>query len=135
VRYCRAATSSKGSSLCRTAPSGSAPASRTRPAPPHWLDRDWLLSAICSLLFVGGGVLLLTVESVKMSDGKYTQYAHLSKISVSKGQTVKARQEIGLSGATGNVSGPHLHFEARTGPAYASDIDPVAYLRSHGLSL
>ncbi|MFI6283008.1 M23 family metallopeptidase [Streptomyces sp. NPDC050988] len=72
---------------------------------------------------------------IKMSDGKYTQYAHLSKISVSKGQAVKARQEIGLSGATGNVSGPHLHFEARTGPAYGSDIDPVAYLRSHGLSL
>lgn len=72
---------------------------------------------------------------IKMSDGRYTQYAHLSKLSVSKGQTVKARQEIGLSGATGNVSGPHLHFEARTGPAYGSDIDPVAYLRTHGLSL
>jgi murein DD-endopeptidase MepM/ murein hydrolase activator NlpD len=72
---------------------------------------------------------------IKMSDGNYTQYAHLSKISVSKGQTVNARQQIGLSGATGNVSGPHLHFEARTGPAYGSDIDPVAYLRSHGLSL
>ncbi|MFE5406200.1 M23 family metallopeptidase [Streptomyces sp. NPDC056580] len=72
---------------------------------------------------------------IKMSDGKYTQYAHLSKITVSTGQTVKARQQIGLSGATGNVTGPHLHFEARTGPAYGSDIDPSAYLRSHGLSL
>jgi murein DD-endopeptidase MepM/ murein hydrolase activator NlpD len=72
---------------------------------------------------------------IKMSDGKYTHYAHLSKITVSKGQTVKARQHIGLSGATGNVSGPHLHFEARTGPAYGSDMDPVAYLRSHGLFL
>ncbi|MFF2205997.1 M23 family metallopeptidase [Streptomyces sp. NPDC058145] len=72
---------------------------------------------------------------IKMSDGKYTQYAHLSKITVSTGQTLKARQQIGLSGATGNVTGPHLHFEARTGPAYGSDIDPSAYLRSHGLSL
>ncbi|MFJ5951346.1 M23 family metallopeptidase [Streptomyces noursei] len=72
---------------------------------------------------------------IKMSDGKYTQYAHLSKITVSKGQSVKAREQIGLSGATGNVSGPHLHFEARTGPAYGSDVDPSAYLRSHGLSL
>ncbi|MFB6984526.1 M23 family metallopeptidase [Streptomyces sp. NPDC056304] len=72
---------------------------------------------------------------IKMSDGKYTQYGHLSKITVSKGQTVKARQQIGISGATGNVSGPHLHFEARTGPVYGSDIDPSAYLRSHGLSL
>ncbi|WP_327391363.1 M23 family metallopeptidase (plasmid) [Streptomyces microflavus] len=72
---------------------------------------------------------------IKMADGTYTQYAHLSKITVNEGQTVKARQQIGLSGATGNVSGPHLHFEARTGPAYGSDIDPVAYLRGHGLSL
>ncbi|MEU7028826.1 M23 family metallopeptidase [Streptomyces sp. NPDC046275] len=72
---------------------------------------------------------------IKMSDGKYTQYGHLSKITVSKGQTVKARQQIGLSGSTGNSSGPHLHFEARTGPAYGSDINPSAYLRGHGLSL
>ena len=72
---------------------------------------------------------------IKMSDGKYTQYGHLSKISVTKGQPVKARQQIGVSGATGNASGPHLHFEARTGPAYGSDINPVGYLRSHGLSL
>ncbi|WP_327411246.1 M23 family metallopeptidase (plasmid) [Streptomyces sp. NBC_01281] len=72
---------------------------------------------------------------IKMNDGKYTQYGHLSKITVSKGQPVKARQQIGSSGATGNASGPHLHFEARTGPAYGSDIDPIAYLRSHGLSL
>ncbi|MFJ5819393.1 M23 family metallopeptidase [Streptomyces sp. NPDC093108] len=72
---------------------------------------------------------------IRMSDGKYTQYGHLSKVAVSKGQTVKARQQIGNSGATGNASGPHLHFEARTGPAYGSDIDPVAYLRSHKLAL
>ncbi|MEU6070534.1 M23 family metallopeptidase [Streptomyces sp. NPDC047082] len=72
---------------------------------------------------------------IKMSDGKYTQYAHLSRITVTTGQAVKARQQIGLSGATGNVTGPHLHFEARTGPAYGSDINPIPYLRSHGLPL
>ncbi|MEU5242391.1 M23 family metallopeptidase [Streptomyces lydicus] len=72
---------------------------------------------------------------IRMSDGKYTQYGHLSKITVNQGQKVTARQQIGISGATGNVTGPHLHFEARTGPAYGSDIDPSAYLRSHGLSL
>ncbi|MEU9415932.1 M23 family metallopeptidase [Streptomyces sp. NPDC048272] len=72
---------------------------------------------------------------IKMSDGKYTQYAHLSSIAVTQGQAVTARQQIGVSGATGNVTGPHLHFETRTGPAYGSDISPVDYLRSHGLSL
>ncbi|MGO4423165.1 M23 family metallopeptidase [Streptomyces sp. MCAF7] len=53
----------------------------------------------------------------------------------SVGQTVTPGQQIGLSGATGNVTGPHLHFEARTSPDYGSDIDPVAYLRSHGVNL
>jgi murein DD-endopeptidase MepM/ murein hydrolase activator NlpD len=72
---------------------------------------------------------------IKMDDGTYTQYGHLSSIGVSVGQKVTPGQQIGLSGATGNVTGPHLHFEARTSPEYGSDIDPVAYLRSHGVSV
>ncbi|ARZ67433.1 M23 family metallopeptidase [Streptomyces sp. HU2014] len=72
---------------------------------------------------------------IKHNDGTYTQYGHLSSIGVSAGQTVTAGQEIGISGATGNVTGPHLHFEARTGPSYGSDIDPVEYLRSHGVGI
>ncbi|MFH9003400.1 M23 family metallopeptidase [Streptomyces afghaniensis] len=72
---------------------------------------------------------------IKMNDGTYTQYGHLSSISVSVGQKVTPGQQIGLSGATGNVTGAHLHFEARTSPEYGSDIDPVAYLRSHGVSV
>ncbi|MFI9753203.1 M23 family metallopeptidase [Streptomyces collinus] len=72
---------------------------------------------------------------IKMNDGTYTQYGHLSSTSVSVGQQVTPGQQIGLSGATGNVTGPHLHFEARTSPEYGSDIDPVAYLRSHGVNV
>ncbi|MFE3037638.1 M23 family metallopeptidase [Streptomyces canus] len=72
---------------------------------------------------------------IRMADGTYTQYGHLSSIGVSVGQSVTPGQQIGLSGATGNVTGPHLHFEARTSPEYGSDIDPVAYLRSHGVNV
>jgi murein DD-endopeptidase MepM/ murein hydrolase activator NlpD len=72
---------------------------------------------------------------IKLADGYYAQYAHLSSLSVSAGQSVTAGQQVGLSGATGNVTGPHLHFEIRTTPDYGSDVDPVAYLRSHGVSL
>ena len=42
-----------------------------------------------------------------------TLYAHLSNIYVHEGQVVAKGQVIGLSGATGNVTGPHLHFEIR----------------------
>ncbi|MFJ1587680.1 M23 family metallopeptidase [Streptomyces sp. NPDC088197] len=72
---------------------------------------------------------------ILMSDGMYTQYGHLSSIQVSVGQSVTPGQQIALSGATGNVTGPHLHFEARTGPDYGSDVDPIAYLRKHGVSV
>ncbi|GHD88794.1 M23 family metallopeptidase [Streptomyces naganishii] len=72
---------------------------------------------------------------IRMADGMYTQYGHLSSIGVSVGQKVTPGQQIGLSGATGNATGPHLHFEARTGPDYGSDIDPVAYLRRHGVNV
>ncbi|MGC4997607.1 MULTISPECIES: M23 family metallopeptidase [unclassified Streptomyces] len=72
---------------------------------------------------------------IKMADGMYTQYGHLSSIGVTVGQRVVPGQQIALSGATGNVTGPHLHFEARTSPDYGSDIDPVAYLRKHGVDV
>jgi murein DD-endopeptidase MepM/ murein hydrolase activator NlpD len=72
---------------------------------------------------------------VRHADGRYSQYAHLSAISVRAGQNVATGQRIGRSGATGNVTGPHLHFEVRTGPGFGSDIDPVAYLRAGGVRL
>ncbi|MET7697321.1 peptidoglycan DD-metalloendopeptidase family protein [Streptomyces sp. NPDC005485] len=72
---------------------------------------------------------------IQHADGQYSQYAHMSQLSVSAGQTVTEGQQLGLSGATGNVTGPHLHFEIRTTPNYGSDVDPVAYLRSHGVAV
>lgn len=54
----------------------------------------------------GGNAVLIQHE-----DGMHTGYAHLSQINVSVGQKVKQGQVIGLSGSTGLVTGPHLHFE------------------------
>lgn len=48
---------------------------------------------------------------IKHADGLYTGYAHQSRIDVSVGQNVKKGQQIGLMGATGPVTGPHLHFQ------------------------
>ncbi|GGZ23093.1 hypothetical protein GCM10010300_78370 [Streptomyces olivaceoviridis] len=72
---------------------------------------------------------------IRHADGRYTQYAHLSAIAVRNGQSVTAGQRIGRSGATGNVTGPHLHFEVRTGPGFGSDVDPLAYLRAGGVRI
>lgn len=53
------------------------------------------------------------VVFVKHRDGKETVYAHLSKISVQRGQAVTQGETIGLVGSTGWATGPHLHFEFR----------------------
>lgn len=72
---------------------------------------------------------------IRHADGRYSQYAHLSSLHVREGQQVGSGQRIARSGSTGNSTGPHLHFEIRTGPGYGSDIDPLAYLRAGGVSV
>ncbi len=47
---------------------------------------------------------------IKHNNGLSTLYAHMSKINVSPGQTVKTGQLIGYSGQTGYATGPHLHY-------------------------
>ncbi|MGY1498138.1 M23 family metallopeptidase [Streptomyces sp. QTS52] len=64
-------------------------------------------------------------------DGTETWYCHLSSYQVASGTTVKAGDPIAYSGNSGNSTGPHLHFEVR--PAGGSAIDPLPWLRSHGL--
>jgi murein DD-endopeptidase MepM/ murein hydrolase activator NlpD len=54
-----------------------------------------------------------------------TVYAHLSEIRVRAGESVEHRQVIGLSGATGNATAPHLHFEIWRG---GTQRDPVPLL-------
>lgn len=55
----------------------------------------------------------------------WTLYAHLSRIDVVAGRNVGPGQVIGLSGATGDVSGPHLHFEVWR---WGRPVDPVPLL-------
>jgi murein DD-endopeptidase MepM/ murein hydrolase activator NlpD len=72
---------------------------------------------------------------IKHNNGKYSQYAHLSKINVNVGAKVKTGQNIAKSGNTGNSSGPHLHFEIRTTPNYGSALNPMSFLRAAGVNL
>lgn len=55
-----------------------------------------------------------------------TLYMHFSKIEVKVGQHVSKGERLGLSGATGRVTGPHLHFSARWQGMY---VDPAMLLR------
>jgi len=68
-----------------------------------------------------GGPQYGKVVVIEHADGLRTLYAHLDERSVRTGEQVRANQQIGLSGATGKVTGPHLHFEVQRGGA---QVDP-----------
>ncbi|MFR9789899.1 M23 family metallopeptidase [Streptomyces sp. MB22_4] len=70
---------------------------------------------------------------IRHENGVYSQYAHLSRVDVRVGQTVRTGQHIALSGSTGNSTGPHLHFEIRQTPNYGSALNPVPFLKGKGV--
>lgn len=64
-------------------------------------------------------------------NGYYTFYAHMNTVRVKTGMSVIQGAVIGTVGATGNVTGPHLHFEVRTNPVWnrKNFIDPESVLK------
>ena len=66
------------------------------------------------------------VVMVKHANGHTTVYAHLSRINVKHGQSVMQGQTLGLVGATGWATGPHLHFEFRVNGQHK---DPLTMAR------
>ena len=76
--------------------------------------------ALVASFFLAGNVVY-----IEHGDGLVTGYFHMSQPEVAVGDTVERGQEIGLVGATGRVTGPHLHWSARFG---ALTIDPADLL-------
>ncbi|MEO3975551.1 M23 family metallopeptidase [Streptomyces sp. CAU 1734] len=72
---------------------------------------------------------------IRMFDGTFTQYGHLASIQVAVGEEVTAGRQIGQAGSSGNSTGAHLHFEARSTAEYGSDLNPIEYLRAHGVAI
>ena len=55
----------------------------------------------------------------------FSLYAHLSRIDVTAGQHIEKGQQIGLSGATGRVNGPHLHWGIKVNNTY---VEPLQFM-------
>lgn len=75
-----------------------------------WVDASW-----------GYGILVV----LDHGNGFTTYYAHLSSVNVGCGQSVPRGSAVGQIGSTGNSSGPHLHFEIRTGDI---PVDPSGFI-------
>lgn len=69
-------------------------------------------TAAGQVIFAGWGSYGIYVE-IDHGDGFHSIYGHMSAVLVKTGDTVTQGQLIGLMGATGRASGPHLHFEIR----------------------
>ncbi|MEV4628980.1 M23 family metallopeptidase [Micromonospora sp. NPDC049523] len=67
-------------------------------------------------------------------NGILTHYAHQNRTAVKVGDKVTPGQVIGYEGATGDATGPHLHFEVHQGGLW-NQIDPAVFMRSHGVDL
>ncbi|MEU6826410.1 M23 family metallopeptidase [Streptomyces atriruber] len=69
---------------------------------------------------------------LELEDGTEIWYCHQSSLNVSAGQKVSTGDVIGRVGATGNVTGPHLHMEVHTPDG--TGIDPLGWLQGKGLN-
>jgi murein DD-endopeptidase MepM/ murein hydrolase activator NlpD len=69
---------------------------------------------------------------ITLLDGTDIWYCHQSKIEVTPGEVVDPGQVIGLTGSTGNVTGPHLHLEVHPGGGDA--VDPYPALVAHDVT-
>lgn len=84
----------------------------------------------------GGGLPGRTGDGIVLSHGSnvYTYYGHLSAYRVGLNASVSAGQRIGDMGATGNVTGPHLHFEVHSG-GLGPTTNPVPFMTTRGVNL
>ncbi len=92
---------------------------RAKIGTPIKASNDGVVVLVKKRFYSGGTVILDHGHAI------YTCYYHMSKFNVIDGQSVKKGDIIGLSGNSGRVTGPHLHFSARVS---GEQVDPLQFI-------
>ena len=98
---------------------------RAKVGTPIIASNDGVVALVKDRFYAGGTVIL------DHGQGIYTCYYHMSKLDVKSGKVVKKGQVIGLSGDTGRVTGPHLHFSARVGGLQVDPLQLIALMNKN----
>ncbi len=92
---------------------------RAKVGTPIIASNDGVVALVKDRFYSGGTVL------IDHGQGIYTCYFHMSAFDVKKNQKIKKGQVLGLSGKSGRVTGPHLHFAVRIN---AVQVDPLQFI-------
>jgi murein DD-endopeptidase MepM/ murein hydrolase activator NlpD len=95
---------------------------RAKVGTPIHASNDGKVALVADRFYSGGTVV------IDHGYGIYTCYFHMSKFDVKEGETVTKGQVLGLSGKSGRVTGPHLHFAARVGGVQVDPLQLIALI-------
>ena len=93
---------------------------RAKVGTPIIASNDGVVALVKKRFYSGGTVV------IDHGQGIYTCYFHMSEFSVKVGQSVAKGDVLGLSGQSGRVTGPHLHFSVRVG---GTQVDPLQFIK------
>ncbi|NPA60643.1 MAG: M23 family metallopeptidase [Epsilonproteobacteria bacterium] len=93
---------------------------RAKVPTPIKASNDGVVVLVKNRFYSGGTVV------IDHGHGIYTCYFHMSKFDVKEGEMIKKGEIIGLSGATGRITGPHLHFGVRVNGV---QVDPLQFIK------
>jgi hypothetical protein len=97
---------------------------KAKPGTPVFAVNDGVVVLAKERYFAGNSVV------IDHGEGLYTCYYHLSRIDVKVGQRVAKHEQVGLSGNTGRVTGPHLHFAVMLQGVQVDPLQLLATLNS-----
>ena len=102
---------------------------RAKVGTPIYAANDGKVVLVKKRFYSGGTVI------IDHGEGIYTCYFHMSRFDVKEGEMVQRGEELGLSGVSGRVTGPHLHFAARVDGVQVDPLQLISLLNNNLLKV